>query len=145
MKMMMKLLKYGRNQACRRRELLNSARMTTSGKSDQDHVDHVQNCILTEVKNMDVEVLTVNRAVTATDILNSGTMFSHSFQKKKTVHIAIQLIQTLTPVWAWKEWLALCRVQIPSLTLIQYVTSSMVQQKSQELNTKMDSFQQMFQ
>lgn len=50
---------------------------------------HVQKFTLTEGLNTAAASLTANRAATAIDILNSGIMYSHSFQRRKTVNTAI--------------------------------------------------------
>ena len=78
-------------------------------RSVSDRADRVLNCILTEVKNTAAADLTASRDATATDILNSGIMFLHSFQEKKTELTAIWLILTSIQAWVLKEWRVSCR------------------------------------
>ena len=79
-----------------------------------------QNFISIEAKSTVVESLPVELAVTVTDMLNFGTMFSHSSTMTAMATIHHLSIQTLIQVWDLKDLLALCKVLIICSLLIQF-------------------------
>ena len=111
MRMMIKHMISGRMLLeCLKNELSVSARMIISGKSEPVRAVLVQKYITTEERNTVAAALIASLAVSVTDMLSSGTMFSLSSTEMKKAIIQIWLILILIQVWVSKDLHASCRV-----------------------------------
>ena len=99
-----KLLKFGKiSLDCRRIGLSGLGKMTTFGKSELDHVGLARKYISIVEKNTDVASQIASQDANATDMLNSGTMFS--LNTIEMSRVTIQTCQNLTLIqeWVWKD------------------------------------------